>query len=497
MASSKHMNGCPIANRIFLSIVLVALLAGCHGDSNQASEAVDLTHLSVSEAAHKIQNNEITAVQLVDALIERIESHASLNAFITFDADRARALAQAADQRQTGKLRGVPLVVKDNIEVAGIQHTAGTPGLLGYIPTDHAAVVEALVAEGALILGKTNMHELAFGITSNNRHFGAVGNPHKPTHFAGGSSGGTAAAIAANLVPAGLGTDTGGSIRIPAALTGIHGFRPTTGRYSLAGVTPISATRDTVGIMARSVADIILLDSVIAKVPADLNAMPAKAIRLGVPENYFYDNLEPGVRLVIEQALKKLKKAGITLIPMPITENLQKLNDAVGFPVVFYEAERDLGNYLRQRTKGYVSYADLVSSIASPDVAGTFAQAVGTTSAATYAHAIKVARPELQKLYGRLFNDSGIDGLIFPTTPLTARPIVGSDETVKLNSVDVNTFLTYIRNTDPSSNAGIPSISIHSGQTSGLPVGIQIDAPANSDAKLLRIARTIERILQP
>lgn len=491
------MIGYPLLAKAFLSITLITLLSGCGAEQNKPSEGEELTRLSVSEIAHKIQSNEITSVQLVDALIKKIEQHASLNAFITFDANRARALAHAADQRKTGKLRGVPLVVKDNIEVAGMQHTAGTPGLLGYIPTDTAAVVDALVAEGAFILGKTNMHELAFGITSNNRYFGAVGNPHQPTLFAGGSSGGTAAAVAANMAPAGLGTDTGGSARIPAALSGIHGFRPTTGRYSLTGVTPISTTRDTVGIMARSVEDIILLDSLMAGATAHFDSMPAKTIRLGVPENYFYDDLESGVRSAIDRALQKLKAAGITLVPIPITKNLKKLNDEVGFPVVFYEARRSLDRYLRQRTQGYVSYADLVAGIASPDVAATFAQAVGTTSIDVYVHAITVARPELQKLYAKLFNDNAVDGLIFPTTPLTARPKVGSDETVKLNSADVNTFLTYIRNTDPSSNAGIPSISIHSGDASGLPVGIQIDAPANSDAKLLRIARTVERILQP
>lgn len=480
--------------RLLLCVSLAVAFSGCDNSSDAPPDAVDLISLSATEIAVKIQNSEITSVQLVDALIKKIEDNPDLNAFITFDATRARVLAQAADKKSTGRLRGVPLIVKDNIEVSGIQHTAGTPGLLGYIPDHDAPTVAALVAEGAIVIGKANMHELAFGITSNNSYFGAVGNPHKPTHFAGGSSGGTAAAIAAGMVPAGLGTDTGGSARIPAALTGIQGFRPTTGRYSAVGVTPISTTRDTVGIMARTVEDIILLDSVITSAPADFSAISPEQIRLGVPEDYFYDNLEPGVRMTVDEALEALRQANVTLVAVSVTADLQKLNEAIGFPVVLYEAGTDLRRYLVERTEGYVNYADLVSAIASPDVAATFAGAVGTIPADVYVQATKIARPALQKLYADLFSINDIDGIVYPTTPLTARPVIGSDETVELNSSQVNTFLTYIRNTDPSSNAGIPSISIHAGNAGGLPVGIEIDAPVNSDAKLLRVARTIERI---
>lgn len=484
-------NNPEMASRFYLSIIVTALLAGCTDTADKA----DLTGLGVVEAMHKIERGEITSLQLTNALIEKIKASSQLNAFITFDAEQARAMARAADQRKTGSLRGIPLVVKDNIEVAGMQHTAGTPGLSGYVPAQNASVIDALLAAGAIILGKTNMHELAFGITSNNSHFGAVGNPHKPAYFAGGSSGGTAAAIAAGMAPAGLGTDTGGSVRIPAALTGIHGFRPTWGRYPGAGITPISTTRDTAGIMARSIQDIMLLDAVILGTKPDFSDVPAKKIRLGVPEDYFYDNLEPGVQTVADQALQKLKSAGITLIPVAIPPELQKFNDAIGFPVVLYEARIALSNYLRERTGGYIDYDELVAAIASPDVAATFSQAVGTISVQNYRHAIEVARPALQKLYADLFRSEDIDGLIFPTTPLTARPIAGSDQNVELNSVRVNTFLTYIRNTDPSSNAGIPSISIYAGNADDLPVGIQIDAPSGSDVKLLGIALAVERIL--
>lgn len=484
-----------MTSKFFWIIAFMLLLSACGSDADFSATTDDLTHLGVAEAARKIQAGEITSVQLVEALIEKIEASVSLNAWITFDASRAQALAREADQRRTGRLRGVPLIVKDNIEVAGMRHTAGTPSLLRYVPGSSAPVVAALVAEGAIIIGKANMHELAFGITSNNGHFGPVRNPRQPAYFAGGSSGGNAAAIAAGMVPAGLGSDTGGSVRIPAALTGIHGFRPTTGRYSVVGLTPISTTKDTVGIMARQIEDIILLDSVISGRKADFTAVAPSAIRLGVPRDFFYDNLQPEVRAVLDRALQKLRSAGVTLIPMSVTADLKKLSDAVGLPVALYEVRPGLVDYLRERTKGYIGYDELVAAIASPDVAETFAQAVGAITPAAYDHALNIARPALQKLYAHLFAANDLDGIVVPTTLLTARPIIGSDQKVRLNAAEVNTFLTYIHNTEPSSNAGLPSISIDAGDAGVLPVGMQIDAPAGNDAKLLRIALTVAQVL--
>ncbi|MCH8072508.1 MAG: indole acetimide hydrolase, partial [Proteobacteria bacterium] len=188
---------------------------------------------------------ETSSARIVAELLRRAGEAQSLNAFITIDAEGALARAEELDQMRSqgeilGPLHGLPLVVKDNIHVAGLPNTAGTPGLREFTPAADNAVIAALLDAGALIIGKTNMHELAFGITSDNAAFGAVANPFDTTTFAGGSSGGTASAIAAGVAPAGLGTDTGGSVRIPAALTGTAGFRPSNGRYPLSGVTPIS-----------------------------------------------------------------------------------------------------------------------------------------------------------------------------------------------------------------------------------------------------------------
>ena len=209
--------------------LLVAPLSTAHDLTER-----ELARLTVADAARLIRDGRVSSVELTRALLKRIRANGDLNAFITVDAEGALKAARRADQarhrcdpRELGPLHGVPLVIKDNIHVAGLPNTAGTPGLRGFVPEDNAPVAQALLDAGAILLGKTNMHELAFGITSNNAAFGGVRTPYDKSKFAGGSSGGTGSAVAARLAPGGLGTDTGGSVRIPSALNGIAGLRPT------------------------------------------------------------------------------------------------------------------------------------------------------------------------------------------------------------------------------------------------------------------------------
>ncbi len=246
---------------------------------------------TATELVAMMEAGETSSARIVTELLRRVGEAGSLNAFITIDAEGALARAAELDQLRSqgnilGPLHGLPLVAKDNIHVAGLPNTAGTPGLREFTPDVDNAVIAALLDAGAIIIRKTNMHELAFGITSDNAAFGSVANPFDTKTFAGGSSGGTASAIAAGLAPAGLGTDTGGSVRIPAALTGTTGFRPSNGRYPLSGVTPISHTRDTIGLITWNVADLILLDSVIDPHGAAVPSLAAGEIRLGVPRTY-------------------------------------------------------------------------------------------------------------------------------------------------------------------------------------------------------------------
>ena len=474
------------------------------GSASIAGQPIDLTQLTVTEAAKLIKEGRVTSEQLTTALLAKIAANLDLNAFITVNAIGAINAARDADEARRrdpahfGPLHGVPLVVKDNIHVAGIRNTAGTPGLEAFVPDANAPIVQALLDAGAIVLGKTNMHELAFGITSNNAAFGPVRNPYDKTRFPGGSSGGNGSAIAARLAPGGIGTDTGGSVRIPAALTGIVALRPTIHRYSQLGVTPISHTRDTVGPMARTVSDLVLLDSVITGDWSKMETVAPRRIRLGVVPEMF-QNIDKETLDLVKQALDKLRHAGVQIVQLQVSGFLD-LDNQSGFPIALFEATQDIANYLETYNTG-VTLPQLAAQIASPDVKFVFDTFVvpGAPMAIPqpmYDNAVNVVRPQLQALYGSTFESADLDAIVFPTTPLPASPIIGSDSTVILNGVPVPTFQTYIRHTDPGSVAGIPGISLPIALTgSGLPVGIEIDGPAGSDRDLLAVALALEKIL--
>lgn len=463
--------------------------------------AQELTELSAVEAAARIRAGTLKSEDLVRALIDVIERKRDLNAFITFDRDRALASARKADalaarKSFAGALHGVPIVVKDNIHVAGVPSSAGTPALKAFVPTRNAPVAEKLIRAGAIVLGKTNMHELAFGITSNNAAFGPARNAYDPSRIAGGSSGGTGNAIAARMAAAGLGSDTGGSVRIPAALNGISGLRPTLGRYSQEGITPIAHTRDTAGPMAREVADLVLLDTIITGARDKVAPASLRGLRVGVPRAVFWKNLDPETERLATAALDRLRGAGAEVVEVDMP-GLAELNGKVSFPVALYEANVDLTRYLK-RYRIPLDIKGLAERIASPDVKGLFASAIvpGAKDAIpekVYRDAL-ATRPALQRLYAETFKTHGIAALVFPTTPLPAAP-VGDDQTTKLNGADVPTFFTFIQNTDPGSNAGIPGLTVPIGRTAaGLPVGLELDGPAGSDRRLLGIGLALEAL---
>src|SRR5262245_49095482 len=411
-------------------------LAGCAGTAKIARPA-DLTEVTVVEAAGLIRQRSMTSAELTEAFLARAEANPDLNAFITLDRAGAMAAAQKADEemaagRSRGPLHGVPLVVKDNTHVAGLPNTAGTPALRSFHPKENAPTVQRLVDVGAIILGKTNMHELAFGISGYNEGFytkSPIGtrNPYDRNRIAGGSSSGTGAAVGGRLAPGGLGSDTGGSVRIPSALTGGAGLRPTLLRYSQDGVTPIAHTRDTVGPMAQTVADVALLDSVITGRPAPAPAS-LSGVKLGVYRAYFYKDLDADTRAVTEAALTKLRAAGVTIVEVDMPD-LQKLNDAASFPVALYEAYDDLKAYLGRYRTG-LTVEQVAAQIASRDVKGTYDGLVvprklpapnGVVDAAPlYRAAMEQARPALIRHFADTFQKNGIDALVGPTTPAVA-----------------------------------------------------------------------------
>jgi len=291
-----------------------------------------------------------------------------------------------------------------------------------------------------------------------------------------------------------IGSATGGAVRIPAALCGIVGFRPTTGRWSQSGIVPISHTRDTAGPMARSVADCALLDRVVTG-STELPAAALKGLRLGVPRGHFWDHLDSEVAALMASTLRLLKEHGALLVDVDIPDVARLDNDA-GFPIALYETIVDLDAYLAEHGSA-LRFADVVAQVASPDVKGLLQSLLGEAAipAPAYRQALDVLRPQLQAAYADAFQRHDVSALVFPTTPLPAAPI-GQDETVMLNGQSVPTFPTFIRNCSPGSVAGIPGISVPAALTrGGLPVGLELDAPQGADARLLAIARAVEAVL--
>ena len=460
-----------------------------------------LSELSVNELCEGLASKKFSAAEVADDLIKKIEEHRNLGGVVAFDLDNYRRQAEASDGRRknniSARLDGVPLILKDNIDTQDFPTTGGTGALTGKIPSKDAPVVVALKKEGAIIAGKAVMHELAFGITSNNPVTGPVRNPYDPSKIPGGSSGGTATAVSSRQFPAGLGTDTGGSVRIPSALCGIFGFRPTVGRYPGEGVIPISKTRDTVGPMARNIKDIAFLDALMAgKSAPDVTLLDLKSIKIGMPRTRFWENLETEVEGLGRDLLKSLEEEGVTIVDADFPD-IWELNDNTGFPVALFEVMRELPLYLERAGYGF-SLEELIDGIGSPDVKGLITSQQGDEAMpeAAYTAAMEQHRPKMQKMYADYFAEHGLDAIIFPTTPLTTRPI-GQDETVELNGNQEPTFPIFIRNTDLGSNIGAPGISLPVGLGNGLPVGMAIDGLPGEDERLLSLSATIEKILEP
>jgi mandelamide amidase len=415
-----------------------------------------------------------------------------LNAFLPVDLDAPGQAAASDARRHTGTegvLEGLMVSVKDNIAVGAAPTTGGSPALQGYALAEGTAIARLRTA-GVIFTGKTNLHELAFGITGENAFLGPAQNPFSRSRLAGGSTSGGAVAVAIGACAVAIGTDTGGSCRVPAAHCGVVGFRPTTGRYPDDGYLTLSPSRDTLGVLARAVADIAEVDAVMADDTVELHAVSISDLRLGVVR---FQPIDPGVHSAFERALRQLGGAGVALNDVDLTAAIAA-DDACGFVIAVFETARSMAT--RAQLELGLTLADFSAKIADPDVRALIGNEAGpdATPTTVYREAIDVHLPRLKSAFADAV--SGIDALIYPTAPLTAPPLVPGD-TVDVNGVIIPTFPAYSMMTRPDSMAGLPSISLPNGLVAGLPTGIQLVSAPGSDRRLLAMAEAVEAVLPP
>ena len=493
-----------ISRRSFLLGASVAL--ALPDISEGAAPAMDSHYSSLGavEAVFRMARGDISAETYAAALLERCAAERDLNAFISQDAERVLEQARACDLRRrsgaaAGPLFGLPIPVKDSVNTAEYPTTAGTPALRNFRPAKDAPVVDALRRAGAIVLGKTNLHELSYGWTSNNHAFGAVRNPYDRLRIPGGSSGGTAAAIAARMAPLGVAEDTEGSIRVPAAYCGIAGFRPTTGLYSTRGCVPISPLFDQVGPHARAVEDLALFDSVVANDPAPLATTSLRGARFGVVRDYWFSDLDPEVERLTENALDRLRHAGASIVELELP-GLEALIDLTTDQVQNHDVRVELQRFLLEFAAG-ITFDDLVRQ-ASPDIREVFASDVlpggpGFVSEAVYSAARDTHLPALRRLFADLFARNGISALVFPATQVPP-PAIGAEGPITIKGREVPFATAVSRNIAPGSTAGLPGLVLPVGLTAtGLPVAIELDGPAASDRALLALGAAAEEALGP
>ncbi len=469
-----------------------------------ADEALEWT---ATEAINHIHSGSITAEHYASQLLKRYRASRALNVITWIDENRVIERARSVDAarskgQELGLLAGLPIVVKDNMNTVGFPTTAGTPTLKGFYPRSDAPVADILFRNGAILLGKTNIHELARGGTSSNPAFGFAKNPYDMNRVPGGSSGGTGAAISARITPAGLGTDTGGSTRIPAAFCGIVGFRPSTGGPRKAwtddGVVPIAHSVDTPGPMGRTVSDVALLNAIVTGAAAP-TVLPLRGVRIGVPRGFYWEDLDSEVARVSERALEKLRDAGAILTDVDLRQWAQAAEQTF-FTLVSMHVVQDLADFLARNVPN-VSLDQVVAGVLSKDVRAKFRDEIAhPVSAERAEEAMKMLRPKLARQYEEFFQADDISVIVYPTVPVLAPKIRSQgdapEDTIEVNGKQLSEFRTMVRNTHLSGVAGTPSLTIPAGLSSfGVPVGISFEGLVGDDSRLLGFGLSLEATL--
>jgi Asp-tRNA(Asn)/Glu-tRNA(Gln) amidotransferase A subunit family amidase len=492
----------------------VAAGAGAASPLALAAPKPGVADKPLTELAAMLRRRKISATELCKIYLDRIAKYGGrqgLNAYITVARESALKQAARLDRlakrgKFVGPLHGLPIAVKDNLDTAGIRTTGGSKILLKWVPPRDANAVARLKNAGAIILGKTNMHEFAFGITTNNPHYGPTRNPYDKTRIPGGSSGGSAAAAAAALCAGAVGSDTGGSVRIPASLCGVVGLKPTLTRVGRGGLMYLSYTRDCIGPITRTVADAALMLQVMAgadprdpecsraRVPqyARFTKISLRGKRFGLPKKYFWDVIHPDTARTMNEAVAVIKKLGGTVTEVEVKD--MNLATPTGFAIVLAECIYLMEDYLKQFDPK--ATIDKYLSQLGPDVKGILGSQKGTPKSKpvpgyVYTKAVRKDRNTMIAAFARAMK--GVDALLLPTTPLPAAKI-GEDVTTPLAGKKVNTFLTFIRTCDPVSVVGYPAITVPAGYSrQGLPIGLQIVGRPFDEMKLLGLAYAFEK----
>ena len=449
--------------------------------------APDLAFASAAEIARRVGEGDVTAREVVAAALARIaDLNPRLNAFVTVLGEAALEEAGRVDAARragaaAGPLAGVPIAVKDLVDVAGAPTTAGGHPRFSTQPQRDAPLVARLRAAGAVIVGKTNLHEFAYGVTNVNRHHGATRNPWDLERIPGGSSGGSAAAVSAGLCAGAVGTDTGGSIRIPAALCGVVGLKPTLGAVPLEGVFPLGRSLDHAGPITRSVADAALLHHVMAGAPGDAPASVAdpapralEGVRLGVPRAYFWESLAEEVRAAAERALEALGSIGAAVRDVEVPWAAE-----AGGTLAIILAVEAASLHEAALRRHPDAFSDEVRVRLDR---GFFVPGMALERA-------QRARDLITRSFDRAFESA--DVLVLPTTPITAAPIAEAELAASGRATSMSLPLTRL--TNPFNLTGCPAISVPCGLAGGrLPVGLQIVGRRGDEAGVLRVAAAYE-----
>ncbi len=452
-----------------------------------------LTELTIAGAADKLVRREISSSELTEAYLSRIERlNPSINAYVLVTAERARADAKRADAEigsgeYKGPLHGVPIGLKDLYDTAGIETAGGSKVLAGRVPEKDSAPARKLREAGSVLLGKTNTHEFAWGTTTNNVHTGATHNPWDLSRVPGGSSGGSGAAIAAHMAGGTLGTDTGGSIRIPAALCGAVGIKPTFGRVSKAGVLPMSWQFDHPGPICRTVEDAaIMLQAIAGYDPDDFATVPmpvpdyreglnggVRGLRIGIPREQFFGLLDAEVRVAVEEAIAVLEGMGAVVSEIDAGYTREQTNKS--WVLVTAEGQLHHRPYFGEHPEMYGAELAAVLRLPLPD-------AIGLTEGYRASY-------DLKEGMRRAFEN--VDLMVTPTTMQVAS-VIGNEE-VDVEGHTLSPSAAFAQLTMPFNLSGLPAISLPCGFNSeGLPIGLQIAGGPFQESLVLRAARAYE-----